>query len=287
MKKGARGEGVRALQLSLQTLGYPLARFGADGWLGSESLDAVERWAEEHGFDSDSEGAIPKCLALAIVAAASAMSKVGGVASFPLVQDVREDAWKGAEKGKNPIRRIDTICLHQMACKDSDSIGWERWRKLAIHFVVTCGDNAAAYLLHDLDQKVWHGHGWNSRSVGFEFEGYFSGIGTDLKYFWKPKSRPDRRPMIPTEQQPEAGKQGCRFVIARIEKMGGKIKYVGAHRQSYGLKSSDPGELIWRGVALPIMEEFGLVQAPTLPNRKHPGKPIPAAWDARNEDIPY
>jgi len=200
---------------------------------------------------------------------------------------VREDAFKGVEHGRNPISQIDTICLHQMAVKDSDSVSWERWRKLAIHWVVTCGDNAAAYLLHDMDVKVWHGHGWNKRSVGFEFEGYFSGIGTNERYFWKPKSRPGRKPMVPTPQQLQAGCDAVKATVETIQQMGGAIKFIGAHRQSYGLKSSDPGELIWKGVALPMMEEFNLEQAPTLSNKKHPGKPIPEAWDSRNIGVKY
>ena len=68
-----------------------------------------------------------------------------------------------------------------------------------------------------------------------------------------------------------------------LENMGGKIKYIGAHRQSYGVKESDPGSLIWQLVALPMMEELGLSEAPTLER----GSPIPEAWDPRNKGVPY
>jgi hypothetical protein len=134
---------------------------------------------------------------------------------------------------------------------------------------------------------VPHGHGWNSRSVGFEFEGYFSGIGTEERYFWKPKSRPNRKPMIPTEQQIEAGKAAIRLTVEQVAALGGNIKFIGAHRQSYGRKSSDPGSLIWQGVALPMIKELGLEEAPTLHHHKFPGKPIPEAWNPENVGVKY
>jgi len=282
-------EETAELQRSLLALGYSLPRYGADGCMGGETISAIQEWAGCAGIilSGLDTGDIPPEVITAILAEHSELVENNPLSPSALVHDVREDSFKGNEHGRNPIERIDTICLHQMAVKDSDSIGWERWRKLAIHWVVTCGDNAAAYLLHDMDVKVWHGHGWNSRSVGFEFEGYFSGIGTEERYFWKPKSRPNRKPMVPTNKQLQAGCDAVKATVEMIERMGGSIKYIGAHRQSYGMKSSDPGELIWKGVALPMMEELGLEQAPTLGHKKYPGKPIPEAWDARNTGVKY
>lgn len=286
---GARGSDVKDLQLALIRLGFPLDRFGADGALGGETMNAVEDFMQVHGMDDsgleDSEGIVLGWMVDAILDAAATAAAVTEPEN-PLIEDVRHDEYQKWTR-KNAISKIDTICLHQMAVKDSDEKGWHRWRRLAIHWVVTCGDYAKAYQLHDFDLRLPHGHGWNGRSVGFEFEGYFSGVGTDERYFWKPKSRPDRKPMVPTEVQLEAGRQAVRHTVEKIAEMGGRIRFIGAHRQSYGRKTSDPGSLIWQGVALPMIEELGLSEAPTLSHPKYPGKPIPESWNPANKGVPY
>ena len=284
MQRGDEGEHVGMVQRALMQLGFPLPRYGADQQLGSETVEAFEQW---YGVVSDTEfieftDELPEDLVESLLDQYDHAKLEMEIAFGQNIVDVRDEAWPGVEKGDNPIERIDTICLHQMACKDSDSQGWERWRKLAIHFMVSCGDNAKAYLLHDLTKRVWHGHGWNRRSVGFEIEGYFSGIGVNPRYFWKPKGS-NRVPMVPTEQQLAAACDAVRYTVEQIAVLGGEIKYIGAHRQSYATKESDPGELIWKGVALPMMEELHLVEAPTLKR----GSPIPEAWDPRNVGVPY
>ena len=282
--KGDKNDKVKELQRALIRLGYPLDRWGADGQVGGETLAAIAEYCEDKGLeetDLDS-GIIRGWIVNAIITQAIASS----TSVHPLIEDVRHDEYTKWRR-RNKIKNIDTICLHQMACKDSDDKGWHRWRRLAIHWVVTCGDWSKAYQLHDFDLRVPHGHGWNGRSVGFEFEGYFSGVGTEEKYFWKPKSRPNRKPMVPTERQLEAGRVAVEHTVEQIAHMGGEIKFIGAHRQSYGMKRSDPGSLIWQGVALPMIKKLGLKEAPTLSHRKYPGKPIPEAWNPENKGVKY
>jgi len=340
-KPGAQDEpAVRALQEALDELGYPEPRFGVDGDLGQQTLGLVGRAVSELlGYDGDTtpNNTVPGIVAHALVNLAAARrwlsladpqeqppraaaADTGGIDRFPLVQDFRSESWDGKERRKNPIARVDTICLHQMAVASVRAKRYEntpipeslahlgdhsgpvyvpnetgkikRWRKLSIHFAITCGPESRAWLMHDLLWRLPHGHGWNRRSVGLEFEGYFAGIhdlgsGKHSK-FWRPKSRPDRLPMVPTEAQLEAGRQCCRFIIGDIARLGGRIKYVGAHRQSYGVKASDPGALIWQGVAVPILNEFGLEVAPVLKHPKHPGRDIPAQWDPqRRPEVSY
>jgi hypothetical protein len=272
---------IKAMQRALIRLGHPLDRWGADGIVGSETINAVVDWLHVAGIEQPINNSIPQWIVDSIIDAGATADS-----HSPLIEDVRHDEYQKWD-GRNPIKRIDTICLHQMAVKDSDDRGWHRWRRLAIHWVITCGDHAKAYQLHDLGLRLPHGHGWNGRSVGFEFEGYFSGVGTDPKYFWKPKSRPNRQPMVPTERQLEAGRAAVRDTVRQISQMGGKIRYIGAHRQSFGRKTSDPGSLIWQGIALPMMDELRLKEAPTLSHKRYPGRPIPEQWDPRNKGVKY
>ena len=282
--KGDQNNKVKELQRALIRIGYPLDRWGADGQVGGETLGAIAEFCDDKGLeetDLDS-GIVRGWIVDAIMAEAVALT----TSVHPLIEDVRHDEYTKWRR-RNKIKNIDTICLHQMAVKDSDDKGWHRWRRLAIHWVVTCGDWSKAYQLHDFDLRVPHGHGWNGRSVGFEFEGYFSGVGVEEKFFWKPKSRPNRKPMVPTERQLEAGRVAVKHTVEQIAQMGGEIKFIGAHRQSYGMKRSDPGSLIWQGVALPMIKELGLKEAPTLSHRKYPGKPIPEAWNPENKGVKY
>tara|TARA_R100001510_G_C7652756_1_gene210689 strand:- start:2163 stop:2801 length:639 start_codon:yes stop_codon:yes gene_type:complete len=179
-------------------------------------------------------------------------------------------------KYKNKIARIDTLCLHQMACKDSDNQGWKRWKKLAAHWVITEGENAKAYWLHDFSRRLPTSHGYNRRSIGFEIEGYFAGVGVDPKTFWKPKSS-KRVPMVPTRRQLDAAIAACEASIYYVNTNGGEIKFISAHRQSYGTKRSDPGSLLWEGIAVPLFRKYKNLQiAPVLDT----GKQIPEAWDS-------
>lgn len=284
MSKGDQNNKVKELQRALIRIGYPLDRWGADGQVGGETLAAIAEFCDDKGLEeTDLDSGIVRGW---IVDAIMAEAMITTTSVHPLIEDVRHDEYTKWRR-RNKIKNIDTICLHQMAVKDSDDKGWHRWRRLAIHWVVTCGDWSKAYQLHDFDLRVPHGHGWNGRSVGFEFEGYFSGVGVEERYFWKPKSRPNRKPMVPTERQLEAGRVAVRHTVEQIAQLGGEIKFIGAHRQSYGMKRSDPGSLIWQGVALPMIKELGLKEAPTLSHRKYPGKPIPEAWNPENKGVKY
>lgn len=283
--KLAEMDRVKNMQRALIKLGYPLDRWGADGQVGGETLAAIAEFCEDRnlGCEKDLDGGIVRG---DIVDSIVKEAETPIIPAHPLIEDVRADAY-GKWTRRNKIKNIDTICLHQMAVKDSHEKGWHRWRRLAIHWVVTCGRYAKAYQLHDFDLRVPHGHGWNRRSVGFEFEGYFSGVGVEEKHFWKPKSRPNRKPMVPSQEQLEAGREAVRYTVEQIALMGGKIKYIGAHRQSYGRKRSDPGSLIWQGIALPMIKELNLKEAPTLHHHKYPGRPIPEAWNPDNRGVKY
>lgn len=50
IKKGMKGERVKALQLRLLALGYSLPRYGADGDFGKETLAAVKAFQADHGL---------------------------------------------------------------------------------------------------------------------------------------------------------------------------------------------------------------------------------------------
>ena len=212
-----------------------------------------------------------------------------------LLVDVRQDMeTKDKYLKKNPISRIDTLCLHQMACKDSDNQGWVRWKKLPAHWLITEGENSKAYWLHDFLRRLPTSHEYNARSIGFEIEGYFAGIGVDEKTFWQPgcsywseaklkeegkKRCAKRTPMVPTQRQLDACIMACEASIWWVNNNGGEIKYIASHRSTYSTKRSDPGSLIWEGVAVAMFKRYPNLQVgPVL--HQYNGKQIPEAWDS-------
>lgn len=55
LKSGRKGEDVKELQNNLITLGYNLSKYGADGDYGSETIEAVKAFQEEHDLNPDGE----------------------------------------------------------------------------------------------------------------------------------------------------------------------------------------------------------------------------------------
>jgi len=264
------------IQRALIAQGYPLPRWGADGAMGQETRAAMRAWGKDHGCPATMpEGE----LADRIVRAGASLLTLP---HCPLVLDVR--GWHPgiARKGINPWPQIDTVCLHQMACDDGRS-DWQRWRDLAIHFAILRHGQAA--YLNDCNALVYHGHGWNGRSVGLEIEGWYAGVEGEPETLWAPAgASPARRTsQVLSPLQAEAALQAIRLAMATVAVHGGKVRYVAAHRQSSKDRVSDPGSQIWQAVALPAMRELGLVTAPTLRG----GRAIPEAWDPAQVGVGY
>lgn len=275
---------LRAAQQSLIAQGYPLPRWGADGQWGEESRGAMQQWAAAHGLPCrtrEQESAAAERLI-------SVQAAIKAIAAPPLVLDVRGQHAGVALRSRNPWARIDTICLHQMACDDgTDTPGrWQRWRDLAAHWAVL--RHGEAVWLYDPDTYVWHGNAWNRRSVGLEIEGWYAGVEGDLSpaSFWVPEGKVSARrrtPMVLLPPQVEAAQQAIRLAVAIVAAHGGRVRYMAAHRQSLASRRSDPGELIWQQVALPMMRELDLATAPTLKG----GRPIPEVWDPAQRGAAY
>ena len=53
LKKGAKGEAVRAMQELLMELGYDLGKWGADGEYGGATAEAVKQFQQDNGLSAD------------------------------------------------------------------------------------------------------------------------------------------------------------------------------------------------------------------------------------------
>lgn len=208
----------------------------------------------------------------------------------PLVRGIRKHAISGKTKRvvERDMSKVDGIVIHQTACTFGPSDNAERRHKRA--FGVAC--HALAFrdgtvvLPNPFPWMVWHGNGFNDRSLGLEVEGRLPGLMDN------PATAPreDRdttwggEPDDVTDLLVDAARLALWELVNTAKKdHGAVIKWIWAHRQSSGSRRSDPGEEVWRRVVLEYaVPVLGLKTEPTLvlPSKKTgPGRPIPRQWD--------
>jgi hypothetical protein len=187
-----------------------------------------------------------------------------------------------------PLRRwtsIDAIVLHQTATGHVKNI--DRWAAKEAHYVVTtsglivwCSDLVRiGYASGQKKDATFPGsNGFNNRCVAIEIEGMYAGIEGDLTTFWK--SKPADKPMTLGNQTIAAARVLIGLICTQVAGHGGKVRYLFAHRQSNGNKPSDPGEAIWKQIALPEMAIWGLTDGGEGYHVGQ-GRGIPHAWDLR------
>jgi len=167
---------------------------------------------------------------------------------------------KGLKKRRNFLdwEDLDSITLHQVGV---DNVGDSAWWKMTAHLGVT--EDGRIYIIHPLNTHLYHGHGFNKRSVSIEVGGK-----------WK------KGETLPKAQR-DAIRQAIRMIKATVAKKGGKIRYIYAHRQSSSQRGNDPGPQIWEGAALWAEKALKLKTDPFFTTGS--GLTIPPEWDSRLE----
>lgn|GEM_PF-1328101 len=312
---GDSGPKVKEFQRLLERLGYELTRYGADGFLGDETLQEVCDFQD----DDREKGGILKTKEHAL--------KIRGVGPdtytaikleaeklprFPVPEPIIEpkageedaeghtpphfyklcgDDGKGVKakyKRKNGWKDIKGITLHQTACLLG--VKASRYKKVSAHIGIP--RDGKIVQMNGLDWVVYHGHAFNKKDVGIEIDGHFSGLESydeatktwtpNLKTYWKPQSQPDRKPLSVTDSQVRATLRAIEWIIEEVKKHGGEVVYLHAHRQSSKSRTSDPGEKVWRLIALEAKERWGLKDGGG--SFEIGGYPIPHDWA---QDVTY
>src|SRR3954469_1968591 len=173
MERGDRGEDVKKLQLALLELGYDLPKWGADGDLGSETLDALARFLRDHGVKVEDDAATVTDEHLALVqqvAAAVAEAPLGPKLPSGRFHDLRDVAAQTNIGGPRSWKQVTGITLHQTACVLGEKP--KRWATVVAHMGVT---RAGQVLwMHDFEKIVWHANGFNNGTIGIEMDGEYA-----------------------------------------------------------------------------------------------------------------
>jgi N-acetyl-anhydromuramyl-L-alanine amidase AmpD len=172
--------------------------------------------------------------------------------------------------GRRAWSSVRGITLHQTACVLGERPA--RWDSVGAHVGITRAGTIV--WLHDFDRIVWHGNGWNAQTVGIEIDGRFRGVSDRPETGWQ--GAHDE----PTEEQLDAARRAVRWICGEVARNGGQVTKLVAHRQSSATRRSDPGEAIWKGVALPVSAELGLDDGGDG-FKIGDGMPVPREWDEK------
>jgi N-acetyl-anhydromuramyl-L-alanine amidase AmpD len=184
--------------------------------------------------------------------------------------------------GRRGWAQISGITLHQTAVELGERP--DRWKTLGAHLGVT--REGQVLWLHGFEKIVWHANGFNNRTVGIEMDGMYEGVEGDPKTFWRPASEPDRKPQRPTQDLIDAAKATVRWVCQEVERHGGKVQHLLAHRQASEDRRSDPGSALWQAVGMALHRELGLDDG-GAGFTDGTGLPIPEAWDRSRRGVRY
>ena len=301
LKDGDSGPKVKVYQEALELLGYELFRFGTDSSFGNEALRETKEFQDDQGLAEEENalllGGVGRQTYELVMRLASEVVPTPKVADPPVKKDVgvlgedipffdirqKHSGKKRIRKRKKGWRSIKGITLHQTACNMSDKP--MRYKNMAAHIAVTqCGN---VVLVNPLEWVMYHGNSFNSKDVGIEINGHFAGKEDydeateewtpNLKYYWKPRSKPNRKPMSVTDAQVQGTLSTIKWIMDEVAKRGGKVEYIHAHRQSSRTKTSDPGEKIWKLIAMEAKSRWGLEDGG--PKFTSGGHAIPKDWD--------
>jgi len=262
----------------LVQLGYDLPRFGEDGMLGDETLDAVQDFQRDHGLireDADLLGGIAPQTLAAILNPETPCACDPPTISMEdrIVLLVGPDEEGRRSKGKRPWHEIRGITLHQTACLFAEDPN--RYRGIRAHWGITRAGKAV--LIHNPNTRVMHGNSFNNHDVGLEMNGFYEGVQGDPKTLWRPKADPKRQGLRLEAAQVEGALAAIEWTINEVARQGGKVESIHAHRQSSKMRTSDPGSEIWQKVGLAAKACWGLKDGGPL--FAVGGYPIPREWD--------
>lgn len=298
------------LQRALIALGYPLPRFGADGFMGDETRLAAWQFARDRSLtkaDDFASFTLTPEIKLAIASAPPVMVNVPKSTesrSAPPACFIDRRSTGPKPYGRRAWKTITGITLHQTATcllEDDGSVSpseiqraAERADNINVHLV--CLRTGHVVWGADFDELLPQGNYFNAHDVGFEIDGHFAGVEGDLSTYWRPASDPNRQPLKLRPKQVESAMAAIDFVVAEVKRHGGQLLYIHAHRQTAASRTSDPGSEIWQQIALAAMERHGLsdggdgffvphvskaARGSSVHSIAGPGRPIPREWDPR------
>lgn len=257
------GPAVKRLQEMLDQHGWPI---DIDGIYGDETEDAVKIFQKDHELEADGICGPKTWAALRHVA------DLHTEATFnEMFVDIRDDHPRPRlySARRSPRKGITGVTLHQTGCEMPRNP--LNWRRLNAHIGLT--QEGQIVIVNDPRDFIWHAQKLSYHTIGIEIEGNYPGLMDDPKTLWKGGGGPHRlNPEMLTALDHLRD-----YLITWFATENQEWKYIHAHRQSAHSRIADPGEEIWKAVAIPWMEATGATDGgPGFYVGK--GRPVPQQW---------
>jgi hypothetical protein len=290
MKIGSKGKAVKKVQRKLIDKGYVLPRFGPDGDLGSETWITLHNYAVQHSipWDDDAfeseQGPVPAAVIEHVLRDEPVRARrTDSDKKDKHFYDITGDhaLIKGRSGPRNPAT-IDTIVLHQTAVTFGTTKGQrkrfgseEAARRARFHNVachVAALTSGEVLYVNRLPAYVYHANVANRFSIGIEVEGLYAGVSGRDNTVWG-KNKPTKL----TDTTIDAGRRAVRFAYDEGIRLGMPLQWIMPHRCYSNSRMSDPGEQLWREIALWAMADLGLKARYDV--ALNGGRHIPYEWD--------
>ena len=167
---------------------------------------------------------------------------------------------------------ITGVTLHQTGCAMPQHP--DGWRNLNAHIGVT--QSGRIIIVNDPTYMIWHAQGLSKSTIGIEIEGNYCGIDGDESTLWKGGGGPHH--LNPAMME---AFDNLFIWIITTTKMD-PLEHICSHRQSAKSRIGDPGEEIWKAVAIPWSERLCVMLDGFRTFGS--GRPIPHQWDLRYGD---
>ena len=158
------------------------------------------------------------------------------------------------EEGKQKL--AERIALH------------ERFWEVPYHFVAL--PNGDILYNNDVRSYTWHGNKANRTTLGVAVAGHFPGLEKNRK---SSHTKADDFFL-------ETMRACMRLAVLKSREEGCPIEDLTAHRVYSAGRTNDPGEYIWKNVAIPATEAYNLVVS--YARKVGSGRQIPNLWDKRS-----
>ena len=308
-------EDMAQMKEALQKAGFLAPERPIDDYLDSETWTALYEFAESRGIPwsldayEEEDGNIPPAVIAALcdpmaqlsfssehmedeMMTIEVMAKMAAVdldahEVFDLTGE-HELNEKKARRKPRKLEKITTVVLHQTGVefgvgkKAVEKYG----RRKALHrrfYDVACHSaallNGDVLLVNPWERYVLHGHASNRFSIGIEIEGLYPGLEDN------PKTVSGKRdPTVLGNRIIGAARKAVQVSVEQARALGCPITKIAAHRQYHGSRISDPGEGIWREVALWAVATLDLsidydYAKQNKDNPRKSGRRIPRGWD--------
>lgn len=164
--------------------------------------------------------------------------------------------------------QIMGVTLHQTGCNmPNDPLGWGRCN--AHYGLMRSGQ---PLLLNPPPDMIWHANGLSPSTIGVEIEGNFRGIAGLKNTLWEGGGGPH----LLNKEMLEGAKVIRDDIAGRFEEAGVTWDFLYAHRQSNMSRRADPGEDIWRNIAMDWIQNTDCRARPNHARRN--GRTLPKEW---------